>query len=98
METLFHTLWWVWVAAGLVLAIIEIFAPGFLFAGFAIGAVLTGAIMGLGIPGSGWMAQSPVNALLVFAVLSVIAWLVMRAVLGIRQGQIKTIDHDINED
>jgi membrane protein implicated in regulation of membrane protease activity len=93
-----HTLWWVWVAAGLVLAIVEIFAPGFLFAGFAIGAVVTGAVMGLGIPGAGWLEASPINALLVFAVLSVVAWLAMRALLGVRQGQIKKIDHDINED
>jgi inner membrane protein len=98
MEADVHTLWWVWVAAGLVLAIIEIFAPGFLFAGFAIGAVVTGVIMGLGIPGSSWMVVSLINALLVFAVLSLIAWVAMRLILGVRPGQIKKIDHDINED
>jgi len=91
------SIWWVWVAAGLALAILELFAPGFVFAGFAIGAVLTGGIMGLGIPGSGWMAASPINALVVFAVLSLIAWLVMRAVLGVRTGQVKKINRDINE-
>lgn len=91
-------IWWVWVAAGLVLAIVELFAPGFFFAGFAIGAVLTGGIMGLGLPGSGWMGASPFNALIVFAVLSLIAWLALRAVVGVRKGQVRKIDRDINED
>ncbi|WP_417587951.1 NfeD family protein [Pararhodobacter oceanensis] len=89
--------WWVWVAAGLALGIVELLVPGFLFAGFAIGAVLTGAIIGLGIPGSGWMNVTPVNALLVFAVLSVVAWLSMRAIVGVRHGQVKRIDRDIND-
>lgn len=92
-----HELWWIWIAAGLGLAILELFVPGFLFAGFAVGAVLTGAVIGLGIPGSGWMLASPFNALVVFAVLSVVVWLVMRLMLGVRSGQIKKIDTDINE-
>jgi len=92
-----HDLWWIWVAAGLGLAILELLVPGFLFAGFAVGAVITGAVIGLSIPGSGWMLATPINALLVFAVLSVIAWLGMRALLGVRGGQIKKIDTDINE-
>lgn len=93
-----QSFWWVWIAAGLVLAILEVLAPGFVFAGFALGAVVTGAIIGLGIPGSGWMAASMVNALLVFAVISVVAWLAMRAVMGVRRSQMKRIDRDINED
>jgi len=92
-----HELWWIWIAGGLILAILEVLVPGFLFAGFAVGAVLTGAIIGLGIPGSGWMLVSPFNALVVFAVLSVVVWLAMRSLLGVRRGQIKTIHTDINE-
>ncbi|MCB1389641.1 MAG: hypothetical protein KDK12_10955 [Rhodobacteraceae bacterium] len=90
-------LWWIWIAAGLALAILEIIVPGFLFAGFALGAVVTGAIIGLGLPGMGWMTGSLVVSLVVFAVISVIAWLVMRRLMGVRQGQMKRIDHDINE-
>ncbi|GAB4267633.1 MAG: hypothetical protein Kow0013_17720 [Pararhodobacter sp.] len=93
-----HTIWWVWVAVGLGLAILELFAPGFLFAGFAVGAVVTGGIMGLNLPGSVWLEESPINALVVFAILSLGVWLAMRAAMGIRKGQIKTIDRDINED
>lgn len=90
-------IWWVWVAAGLALAILEVFVPGYIFVGFALGAVLTGAAMGLGLPGSGWMMAEPVNALVVFAVVSVLAWFGLRRGLGLRRGQIKRINRDINE-
>jgi membrane protein implicated in regulation of membrane protease activity len=89
--------WWAWVGAGLVLAILEVFAPGYVFVGFAIGAVVTGAIIGLGLPGAGWLMAAPINALFVFAVMSVAAWLGMRRLLGLRRGQVKRIDRDINE-
>jgi Membrane protein implicated in regulation of membrane protease activity len=91
-------LWWIWIAAGLALAILEVLLPGFLFAGFAVGAVITGAVIGLGLPGMGWMTGSLTVSLVVFAVISVVAWLAMRAILGVRHGQMKRIDHDINED
>ncbi|WP_370206212.1 NfeD family protein [Pararhodobacter marinus] len=90
--------WWVWIAAGLGLAILEVIVPGFLFAGFAVGAVITGALVWVGLPSTEWIVDSLVLSLLMFAVISVAAWLVMRAVLGVRQGQMKRIDHDINED
>ncbi|PWE28344.1 hypothetical protein C4N9_13495 [Pararhodobacter marinus] len=90
--------WWVWIAAGLGLAILEVIVPGFLFAGFAVGAVITGALVWVGMPSTEWIVDSLVLSLLMFAVISVAAWLVMRAVLGVRQGQMKRIDHDINED
>jgi len=90
-------LWWIWIAAGLALAILEIVVPGFLFAGFALGAVVTGVIIGLDLPGMGWMTGSLEVSLVVFAVISVVAWLVMRRLMGVRQGQMKRIDHDINE-
>jgi len=89
--------WWAWVAAGLVIAIFEVVLPGYVFVGFAVGAVLTGIAMGLGLPGSGWMAAAPMNAVAVFALLSLLAWLGLRRFLGVRRGQSKRIDHDINE-
>lgn len=89
--------WWVWVAGGLVLGIVEVLVPGYIFVGFAIGAVLTGAVIGLGLPGGAALAASPAVALTVFAVLSLIAWLGLRRVLGVRSGQIRRIHHDIND-
>lgn len=83
--------WWVWVAAGFLLGGLEVVIPGFIFLGFAIGAVLTGAVVALGL-GAG-------AAVLVclFAVLSALSWLALRAVFGGRTGQVKLWDRDIND-
>ena len=45
------TVWWVWMVAGLVLGVLEILAPGFIFLGFAIGALLTGVLLVVGVLG-----------------------------------------------
>lgn len=84
--------WWVWVVAGFGLGVLEVLVPGFIFVGFAIGAVLTGVLVGLGLLG----ANLPL-LLLVFAVLSVVAWLVLRRMVGVRGGQVKLWDRDIND-
>lgn len=90
METLTGT-WWAWVILGFALGVLEIMVPGFIFLGFAIGAVVTGALVGLGIP-----AGVPA-LILIFAVVSVVAWLVLRRVVGVREGQVKIWDRDIND-
>ena len=43
--------WWVWIVAGCALAVLEVLVPGFVFLGFAIGAVLVGALVGVGLLG-----------------------------------------------
>jgi membrane protein implicated in regulation of membrane protease activity len=85
-------LWWVWAAGGLVLAILEVFAPGYFFLGFAAGAVLVGLGLATGLLGG----SLPVIAL-VFAVVSLVAWLIVRRLVGVRRGQVKVWDRDINE-
>ncbi len=85
-------IWWAWIAAGVGLAILEVLAPGFIFIGFAIGAVLVGLLMLLGL------ALSLAWALVVFALASVVSWVVLRKIFGLRAGQVKTFDRDINED
>ena len=85
------TVWWAWVVLGFLLGILEIIAPGYIFLGFAIGAVLTGALAALGL------TTSLPLLLLVFAVASVVAWLVLRKVMGVRDGQVKIWDRDIND-
>ncbi|MBC7142194.1 MAG: hypothetical protein H5U18_08565 [Rhodobacteraceae bacterium] len=84
--------WWVWMIAGAVLAILEIMIPGFILLGFAVGAALTGLLLWLGVLGASLAAL-----VLVFAVASLIAWLVLRQVVGIRHGQVKVWDRDIND-
>ena len=87
--------WWLWMLAGLVLAIVEMLVPGYVFLGFAVGALLTGlgllfqwGLVDLSLP---WL-------LLIFASLSLLSWIVMRRVLGVRHGQVKYWDRDINDD
>lgn len=84
--------WWVWVVVGFALGGLEILAPGYIFLGFAIGAVLTGALVGFGILG-GVVS----GLLLAFAVLSLAAWFALRRTMGVRAGQVKVWDRDIND-
>jgi len=88
------SLWWVWIIGAILLAILEVLAPAQIFLGFAAGAAGVGLLLLLGIPG---LAGSVPAMLLVFAVLSLVAWIVTRRMVGVREGQIKTFDHDINE-
>ncbi|HGG06325.1 MAG TPA: hypothetical protein ENK28_12780 [Aliiroseovarius sp.] len=84
--------WWFWAAAALGLAILEVLAPGFIFLGFAIGALGLGIMLWFGITTSlPWL-------LVIGAVFSLVAWFGLRAVFGIRKGQVKIIRHDINEE
>ncbi|MEZ5798881.1 MAG: hypothetical protein R3D63_16270 [Paracoccaceae bacterium] len=85
------TVWWAWVVLGFVLGILEVIVPGFIFLGFAIGAVLTGVVAGLELTGS-----LPL-LILIFAVASVVAWLVLRRLMGVRENQVKVWDRDIND-
>ncbi|WP_309665643.1 hypothetical protein [Tabrizicola sp.] len=86
------SVWWVWIVFGFALGVLEIMIPGFIFLGFAIGAVLTGVLVGLGMA----PASLPV-LLLVFAVASVLAWLALRRIVGVRTGQVKIWDKDVND-
>lgn len=85
-------LWWVWLAAGVGLGILEILAPGYVFLGFAIGASAVGGLLALGFGGGLPML------LVIFAVLSLVSWFALRKIFGIRQGQVKVWDRDINDD
>ncbi len=89
------SLWWVWMVGALLLAILEVLAPAQIFLGFAVGAAGVGLGILLGVPG---LATSLPFMLLTFAVVSLVAWLVLRPMLGIREGQVKHFEHDINED
>lgn len=89
------SVWWVWIVGALVLAFVEVLAPAQIFLGFAVGAALTGLALLIGVPG---LAGSLPATLLVFAILSLVAWITIRRAVGIRKGQVKVWDRDINED
>lgn len=84
---------WVWVVAGIALAVLEVLAPGYIFLGFAAGAMVTGILVWLGVLGSGW----PILAF-VFAVVSLVSWWALRRIFGLPNGQVKIWDRDINDD
>ncbi|WP_038650125.1 NfeD family protein [Roseicyclus elongatus] len=90
--------WWVWGVAAIALAVGEVILPSFVLLGFAIGAGAVALILLVGGPLAVWLGASiPVMAL-VFAVISLLAWLGLRRWLGVYRGQVKTFDHDINRD
>ncbi len=86
------SLWWVWIAGALGLAILEVLVPGFMFVGFAIGAAAVGLLLALGV------SMSLPWILVVFAVLSLLSWIGMRRMFGVRKGQKKIWTRDINEE
>ncbi len=88
------TSWVFWMIAAVGLAILEVVAPAFIFLGFAIGAALVGLILLIG--GSAVSLSLPMT-LLVFAVVSLISWIALRQLLGVRRGQVKVWDKDIND-
>ncbi|MDD8023000.1 MAG: hypothetical protein PHX82_07835 [Paracoccaceae bacterium] len=83
---------WVWVAGGVTLAALEMLAPGFYLLGLAAGAILVGVLVWLGLLGA---SLSPM--LLVMAVAAVPVWFLARRPVGVRAGQVKRWDRDINE-
>ncbi len=87
------TEYWVWMAAALGLAILEVVAPGFIFLGFAVGAAAIGVIIGV----TGLLTSSFPVTLVVFALISLVAWIGMRRVFGVQKNQVQTFDHDIND-
>ncbi|MCZ8077914.1 MAG: hypothetical protein O9289_00055 [Rhodobacteraceae bacterium] len=86
------SIWWVWIVAGFLLGMLEIVMPGYIFLGFAIGAVASGILVGIGVA-----PASPALLVLIFAVCSLVAWLVLRRTMGVREGQVKVWDRDIND-
>ena len=84
-------LWWVWLAAALGLAILEMLAPGFIFLGFAIGAAIVALLVvlpvGLGLS----------SLLAIFGIVSLIAWIILRRIFRSTNDQTRIFHEDINK-
>ena len=82
--------WWIWVLGGLVLLLAEVLTPGgFFVVFFGAGAILVGALKGLGWNGPAWAEW------LVFTVLSIVSFALFREPLMRRfnlRGGGKTVD------
>lgn len=85
------TEWWVWASAGLILAILELVAPGYIFLGFAVGAGALAVLLALGV------GMGMPMLLVLFSVLSLIAYLLMRRFLPGSKGDVKIWERDIND-
>ena len=84
------TLWWVWGAAALTLGVAEVIVPGYIFLGFAIGAVVMAFIAFVAV------LSLPLT-LAVYAVLSLVGFLVLRKFFKMPNSQITIWDRDIND-
>jgi membrane protein implicated in regulation of membrane protease activity len=88
--------WWIWAVAGILLGIVEVIVPGYIFLGFAVGAMLVAlTLLICGVLGLGAGAIAPL--LLLFAVGSLVGWYLLRRIFGIHQGSVKTWERDIND-
>lgn len=87
-----HDQWWVWMSAALLLATAEVIIPGWIFLGFAIGALVMGALLLIGVAG----LSLPIT-LVIFAVLSLLSYIGLRWVFGLKTGQVTLFDRDIND-
>jgi membrane protein implicated in regulation of membrane protease activity len=83
--------WWAWVSFGILLVILELIVPSYFFLGFGIGAVMTGILMLLGV------SLSLQNLVLTFAVLSFVSWIAVKRIFRHPRTEVKTFDHDIND-
>lgn len=84
-------LWWVWIAVSVVLGILEVLLPVNVFLGFSGGAFVTAILVALGLDlGLG-------GTLLLFAVVSGVSILILRASLGSHRGSARIIKGDIND-
>ena len=83
--------WWIWVAGAVAIGVLELLVPAQVFLGFALGALATGALVGLGV-----LASLPLT-LAAFGGLSLVAWALLRAVIGRRPGDVRIITRDIND-
>jgi len=77
--------WWAWVAFGIILMLLELMMPSYLFLGFGFGAIVTGITLALG------------NLMLLFTIASLISWILLRQIFKLPKENVQTFDHDIND-
>ncbi|MFB9222059.1 hypothetical protein [Paracoccus cavernae] len=83
---------WFWIIAALLLALVEVLLPVWLFLGVAIAVLAMGVLILIGV----WTG-SFAWALVVTGVLSGIIWLGLRRAMGVQHGQVKIWRTDIND-
>ena len=85
------SLWWVWLAAALVIGLAEVLLPGFIFLGFAIAAVLMSGVV-LVAPDLGAPAL-----LAIYGGTAVLCWIGLRVVFKKQSSGARIVTRDIND-
>ncbi len=85
------SLWWVWISIGLAFGVIELLAPGFIFLGFALGAAIVAGIVTL------FEITNYPALFAVFALLSLISWIGLKAAFRKQSSGARIVTRDINE-
>ena len=83
---------WLWIIAGLVLALAELILPGWVLMGSALAVAAMGVMLLTGL----WAAGLPA-ALVVTAVLSGLFWLALSRMAGVDRGSVRVWHRDIND-
>jgi len=83
--------WWAWVAFGIVLMLLELMMPSYLFLGFGFGAIVTGITLALG------MTMSARYLMLLFSIASLISWVLLRQVFKLPKENVQTFDQGLND-
>jgi len=78
--------------AALLLGILEVLVPAFVFLGFALGAAMMAVLLAFDV-----LALNMAWSVLLFAVMSLIAYVILRRIFGMKRGQVKVWDRDIND-
>ena len=85
------SIWWVWICAALALGVVELLAPGYIFLGFALGALAMAVVVFV-------MPATNVPALLaMFTILSLIGWIILRILFRRQSSGARIVTRDINE-
>ena len=83
--------WWAWVAFGIMLMLLALMMPSYLFLGFGFVTIVTGITLALGI------TMSAQYLMLLFAIASLISRVLLRQVFKFPKRNVQTFDHDIND-
>lgn len=86
-----------WLAIAFAMGVVELLMPGYLFLGFATGAVVVSVMLFLGLEGWFTGVAGLTYLVAVYAAISLVSWFVLRKLLKAGANQRK-VDRDINED
>lgn len=86
------SLWWVWVCAALLLGLVELLAPAFIFLGFSLAALIMGGVAWLGL-----MPSTTFASFALYAILALASWVGLKMAFKTPTGSVKTFESDIND-